>query len=116
MSNRVPQVNQLIKKELGQIILKEADFPEGVLVTLTRVDTSSNLIQSKVYVSVMPQEMARDVLEILKKLVYVLQQKLNSRLKMRPIPRIMFVEETATREAGRVEELLEEIHKENPKS
>src|SRR3989344_3500573 len=113
MSNRVPQVNQLIKKELGRIMLREVDLPEGALITLTRVETSSNLIQAKIYISVMPQEMARDVLEILKKQVYFLQQKLNERLKMRPIPKIMFAEEEATREAGRIEELLEKIHKNN---
>lgn len=112
-TERVPQVNQLIKKELSQIMLREADFPEGVLVTLTRVETSANLIQVKAHISVMPQEMSRHVLEILKKLVYDLQQKLNDRLKMRPIPKIMFIEERQTAEAGRVEELLEEIHKNN---
>ena len=109
-SERIPQVNQLIKKELGQIILREVDLPEGVLVTLTRVETTPNLIQARAYISVMPQEMAQNVLNILSGLVYELQQKLNKRLKMRPIPRIIFVEERQTAEAGRVEELLEKIH------
>lgn len=111
MTERVLQVNQLIKKELGQIILKEVDFPENILVTLTRVETAPNLIQAKAYISVMPQEKARDVLEILKKLIYNLQQKLNKRLRMRPIPRIQFIEEKTTREAGRIEELIEKIKK-----
>ena len=113
MPNRIPKVNQLIKKELGQMILREVDLPEGTLVTLTRVETTPNLIQAKVYISVLPQEMSQDVLEILKKLVYDLQQKLNERLRMRPIPRIIFAEEKTTREAGRVEELLEKIQKNN---
>ncbi|MBI2626614.1 MAG: 30S ribosome-binding factor RbfA [Candidatus Nealsonbacteria bacterium] len=108
-SERIPQVNQLIKKELGQIILREVDLPEGVLVTLTRVETLPNLIESKVYISVLPDEKTAEILGTLKKIVYSLQQKLNKRLKMRPIPKIMFVEEIATKEAGRVEELLEEI-------
>ena len=108
-TERLPQVNQLIKKELSRIMLREADFPEGVLVTLTRVETSANLIQTKAYISVMPQEMSRDVLKTLRGLVYEFQQKLNSRLKMRPVPRIIFVEEEAVREAGKIEELLEKI-------
>ena len=113
MPDRIPQVNQLIKKELSQIILREVDFPEGILVTLTRIETAPNLIQAKAYISVMPEDKVRDVLEILEKLVYRLQQKLNKRLKMRPIPRIQFVEEKAIREAGRIEELLEKINKNN---
>lgn len=111
MAERIPQVNQLIKKELGRLILKEVDLPEGVLVTLTRVETASNLIEAKVYISSMPDDQLPGILSILRKNVYFLQQKLNERLKMRPIPKIIFIEEKSTREAGRVEELLEKIHK-----
>lgn len=109
MSDRVLQVNQLIKKELGKIILKEIDFPKEILVTLTRVETSANLIQAKVYISVMPENQSGQVLEILNQQIYFLQQMMNRRLKMRPIPKIIFVEEAVSREAGRVEELLEKI-------
>jgi len=107
------RVNQLIKKELAQIILREINFPESILVTVTRVDTSANLIQAKVYVSVIPEEKLPDALEILDKSIYFLQQLLNKRLKMRPIPRIIFVQEKKTQEAARIEELLEKIHKKN---
>jgi len=106
---RLLKVNQLIKKELAQIILREIDFPKGVLVTITRVEASGNLIQAKVYVSVMPQDKAAEVLKILIRAIYHLQQNLNKRLKMRPMPKIIFVEEKMTAEAARVEELLEKI-------
>lgn len=108
---RTLQVNQLIKKELGPIIFKGVDFPEGVLITLTRVETTPNLIQAKIYISVMPEEKTSEAIDVLKKTAYELQQKLNRRLKMRPIPKIMFVEERATKQAGRVEELLEQVKK-----
>lgn len=111
MTRRIQRVNQLIKKELSQLLLREVDFPEGVLVTITRVETSANLFQAKVYISAMPEEKLSKVLQILDKLIYFLQQRLNKRLKMRPIPRIIFMEEKATKEAGRLEEILEEIHK-----
>lgn len=114
-SERIPQVNQLIKKELGQIVLREVDLPEDALVTLTRVEATPNLIQAKVYVSVMPEDKSIIILESLNKQIYFIQQKLNKRLKMRPIPKIMFVEEKAIREAGRVEELLETIKIKNEK-
>lgn len=111
MTRRIQRVSQLIKKELSQLLLKEVDFPEGVLVTITRVETSANLFQAKVYISVMPEEKLSKVLQILDKLIYFLQQRLNKRLKMRPIPRIIFMEEKTTAEAGRVEELLEQVKK-----
>ena len=52
---RIQQVNQLIKEELGQIILREGGFSKNVLVTITRVETTRNLIDTKVYVSVLPE-------------------------------------------------------------
>ena len=113
MSRRVQRLNQLIKQEISQIILREVDFSKDVLVTVTRVDTSPNLIQSKIYISAIPEENISDVLKTLRRSIYNSQQKLNKRLKMRPIPKIIFMEEKETREAARIEELLEEIKNKN---
>lgn len=107
---RIPQVNKLIKKELGQIILREGDFSKNVLVTITRVETTRNLIDAKVYVSALPENQSQRILETLNRRIFDIQQLLNKRLRMRPIPKIIFIEEKATREAGRIEELLGKIH------
>lgn len=112
MSNRIQRVNQLIKKELSQILLKEIEFPWDVLVTITRVGTSANLIDSKVWISVFPEEKLEIILEILNKNIYFLQQKLNKRLEIRPVPKIKFLEENKTGEAGRIEDILEKLKKE----
>ena len=109
MSKRIKQVNALIKRELSQIILKEIEFPPNVLATITRVETSHNLMESNIWISVLPEEKLKGSLEILNKNVYILQQKLNQRLKMRPLPRIKFLEEKKTEEAGKVEEILEKL-------
>jgi len=107
--NRIPQVNKLIRRELSKIILKEVEFPKDTLVTITRVQTSSNLIQAKVYISVMPENQASRILQILNQQIFNLQQIINKRLRMRPIPKIKFVEEKETRKAEEIEKLLEEI-------
>lgn len=109
MSERIQRVNQLIKKELSQILLREVDFPKDILVTITRVDTSPNLRESKVFISTVPEDKAQRVLKILNQEIYELQQKINRRLKMRPVPRIKFSEERETAEAGRIEEILEKL-------
>ena len=107
--NRVFRVNQLIRKELSRLVSRGIDFPEDVLVTVTKVETTANLIDAKIYVSVLPEDQTSRIMKILKSQIYSLQQKLNKRLNMRPLPKIIFVEERATKEAGRVEEILEEI-------
>ena len=112
MSKRIQRVNQLIKKELSQLLLREVEFPTDTLVTVTRVETSPDLKECHVWVSAVPEKRQKRILEILYKNIYFLQQKLNKRLKMRPLPRIKFLEERKTREAGQVEEILEELKKE----
>lgn len=99
----------MIKKELGQIILKNFDFSKNSLVTITRVDTFRNLIQARVYVSVLPEKEIPQIMAALNEKIYVIQQQLNKRLRMRPIPKISFVEEKITAEAGKIEKLLQEI-------
>jgi ribosome-binding factor A len=111
MSNRIEKVNSLIQEELSQIILKEVDFPKDVLVTITRVETIVNLSDARVYVSVMPENQRDQVFEILDRRIYDIQQCLNRRLNMRPIPKIEFRKEEKTQQAARVEELLEELKK-----
>ena len=93
---RIQRVNQLIKKEFSQILLREVDFPKDILVTITRVDTSPNLRESKVFISTVPEDKAQRVLKTLNQKIYELQQKINQRLKMRPVPRIRFLEERET--------------------
>lgn len=109
MTKRIVQVNQLIRKEVSQIILKEFECPPNVLVTVTRVDASPNLQQAKVFVSCIPEDKIDTVIKFLSQDVYNIQQKLNHRLNMRPVPRIQFVKEEETVRAGRVEEILERI-------
>ena len=109
MTNRSPGFNQIIKKEFGQILLREVEFPNQVLATITRVETAPNLSIAKVFISVFPEKMAPSVLRILKAQIYFLQQKLNKKLEMRPVPRLIFCQEKETRVAGRVEELLEQV-------
>jgi len=112
---RIKKVNELLKREFGKIILKEIGFPKNILVTLTRVETSGNLQQSKVFISVIPEKETLNVLRILGKEIYNLQQILNRRLAMRPVPKIKFLIETKIKEAARIEELLEKIEKEEGK-
>lgn len=118
MSKRIQQVNQLIKKELSQIILREFEFPLDVFVTLTRVETSADLKNSNVWISVFPVEMAEKIIDFLNRKIFFLQQKINQRLKMKPIPKIIFLKEEKTEKADRIEKILEKLKKDDnsPKS
>lgn len=111
MKKRILRVNRLIKEELGKIILREVDLPKDILATITRVESSPNLEEAKVFVSTFPETKSSKVLKILNAQIYQLQQKLNKKLKMYPVPKIRIVEEKKVAEAGRIEKILEELKK-----
>lgn len=112
MSNRIEKVNSLLEHEIGKILLKDFAFSPEILVTLTRVETSGNLIEAKAYISVFPEEKAAGILNALQKSVYGVQYKINRILKQRPVPKIKFVKDEVASRAGKVEELLSKLKKE----
>lgn len=110
---RIEKVNSIIQRELGSIILKEIDVFPGTLLTITRVECSNNMFQCKVYISVIPEDKFEEVLSLLNRHIYALQQMLNKKMQMRPVPKIEFFKEKKTAEAGRIDELLFNIKKDD---
>lgn len=108
-SERIKKINELIKRELGKIILKEIGFQKNILVTLTLVQTSKDLRDCKVFVSVIPEKETENVFKILKKEIYHLQKILDQRLSMRVVPKIEFKRDRELKAAQKVEEILREI-------
>ncbi len=113
MSNRIEKVNSLLEHEISKIILHDFAFSPEILVTLTHVDTTANLIEAKVYISVFPDEKAEPIIRALQKSVYDVQSKINRTLRMRPIPKIKFVKDKNIAKAGKIEELLAKVKGDN---
>lgn len=113
MAHRPERLNELIKVELGNIFLREMDFPVDSLITITRVETAPDLMSAKVFISVFPEKLTESVFRRINAQIYFFQQKLNKRLLIRPVPRLVFQRENNTAVAGRVEELLDQV-KEKP--
>ncbi len=106
---RAQRFNKLIKKELGKIIFNFLDAKPGVLVTITQVLTNSNLFTSDVCISVYPPSETKEILDKLNRSIYQIQQLLNRKLEVRPVPKIIFKFDKNPEEAYEVEKLLEEI-------
>jgi ribosome-binding factor A len=111
LSQRILRINQLIKEQLGNILLKEGNFPRDCLVTITRIETSVDLKEARVWVSVLPEKKESQILNLLNKNIYHFQQKLNKVLKLKRVPKIKFLIEKKIKEAAKIEKLLEKIRK-----
>ena len=90
MTDRLVKINELIKQEVGKIILKEVDIPMNVLVTVTRAETSPNLRISNVFITTFPEGAGKDIIRELELNVYDIQKSLNRKLHMKPVPKISF--------------------------
>jgi len=54
MSERVRKVNSVIKREISELIMKNANFKPNVFVTISKVDTTSDLRYTRIFVRVIP--------------------------------------------------------------
>ena len=88
---RILRVNELLRKELSRIVLESVELPESVFVTIAQAVSSPDLQHAKIYVTIIPEERSQQALAVLSKNIFEIQQKLNKRLVMRPIPKIEFV-------------------------
>jgi ribosome-binding factor A len=110
MKNRIERINQLIRKKVAEILLRDV-FVKGSLITVQSVDTARDLNRAKIKVSVMPFPESGKVMKILEKQAPGIQEKLNSMVKIKFVPRIKFYLDTSEEKAGRVEEILKNITK-----
>ena len=106
---RALKFNELLRQELAKIINNFLDIKPGVLVTVTRVITVPNLFNANIYISVYPAGESQEIFKNLNKYIYQIQQLLNKKLKVRPVPKINFVYDKNPEEAAEIEELLEEV-------
>ena len=92
--------------------MKELSLPKSILVTVTEVETSRDLRQSKVFISVFPEKETKRVLRTLEKGIYDIQQILNKRLKIKFVPKIKFFEDKKLKETQKIDEILNRIEEE----
>jgi len=109
MSHRILQVNELIRQELGKLLVSEVEFPKNCLATIVEVETSKDLRHAKVWLSIIPTVYTQKVLNKLNKMAGHLQFLLNKKLSMKPLPRLFFKIDETERKASEIEDLLDRI-------
>jgi len=109
MSQRILKINELIKQNINDILLKSLSLKQGVLVTVSKVDTTPDLRYTRIFISIFPEKEEHYAAETLKKELFKIQGALNKKLPMKPLPRIEFrIDHTETK-ADEIEKLLKEI-------
>ena len=108
-SNRLPKINELVRKYVNDIILKDLSLKSGVFVTIAKVDTSPDVRYTRVFVSVFPESEFSYALKTLDKERHNIQLSLNKKLRIKPLPHIEFRSDFTEKEADKIEKLLKEL-------
>lgn len=116
MSNRTLRVNELIQRELNDILHRRYQS-EAVAVTITEVRVAPDLRDGRVFVSVVgtPEE-AETKLRWLRNTAKDIQLELGRRIVLKFMPRFTFTLDKSTHRANRVLQVLDEITQESPAS
>jgi len=109
MSNRTLRVNELIQRELSDILHKRYQT-EAVVLTITGVKVAPDLRDGCVYVSIMgDEEMAKTKLRWLKDISQELRFELGRRIVLKYMPRLTYSLDTSTERGNRILQLLDEV-------
>ena len=109
MTERMRRVNEAIRETLAEAIGELKD-PRIGFVTLTGVDTSPDLRQARVYVSVLGSERKREkTLEGLQSAHGVLQARIASELRLKKTPTLEFEYDPTIDQGMRMSQLIDEL-------
>lgn len=111
MPRQIERLNEQLKKELANLIVKELPLANG-LVTVCFVDCSTDLKHAKIGISVLPEKFGPSVLKKLSKLSGLFSRILKNKLKIRQIPKFHWVFDNTESEAAKIEAVIKQIKEE----
>lgn len=107
---RIEKVQELIKQEVSQIILKELKDPRIGFVTVTQVDVTGDLRSAKIYVSLMgSEEQIKDCWDGLQKALGYIRREIGKRIRLRCTPELSFQLDKSLDYSVHIQELLSKI-------
>lgn len=116
-SNRIGRINDEIQKELSELMRSVKDpRVSGTLLTITHVDTTSDLRYARVYVSAMDRTDEKDFLKGLKSAGGYLRRELGQRLNLRYTPELQFFPDDSIAYGAHILDMLNHVKPANPEN
>lgn len=109
MSLRMEKVNQEIKKQLMDIVQKDIDDPVVEFLSITKVETTADLHESRVYYSLLDEtkyDKAQNVLDAMKGFI---RGNLGKRIRLKFLPELNFIADTSIKYSVDIYQKIEEI-------
>ena len=114
MNKNIQRLSEDIKREIS-VSMRELDHTGGSVVSVSHCELSNDLSFCKVYISSLEGgEKTVDAVEKLKKASGIFKKNINSRIKMRKIPELIFLPDNSLDYYDKISGILDELNdKEN---
>ncbi len=114
MTHRIERVNNLIRREISDLIQHQAKDPRlDAFIAVTEVTTSPDLKYAKVFVScISGRQDEQETLKVLNSAAGFLRTELAKKLRMRRIPELSFHWDDSIEQGDRILRLLDQINSE----
>lgn len=114
MSNRTLRVNELIQRELSDILRKRYQS-ESVAITIAEVRVAPDLRDARVFVSIVGSEEEQAAkLRWLKANARPIRDELGRRIVLKYLPRFDYVIDHSVEQGTRILQVLDEIDRQSP--
>lgn len=109
-TNRIGRINEEIQRELSELLRNVKDpRVQKTMISVTRVQTTSDLRYAKVYVSMFDKDQAKEVLKGLKSAGGWLRRELGAKLQLRYTPELVWEEDTSITHGARIFDILAKL-------
>ncbi|MCD7756044.1 MAG: 30S ribosome-binding factor RbfA [Firmicutes bacterium] len=110
-SNRIQRINEEIRRELSDAIrgLKDPRV-QGTMISITRVETTTDLRYAKVFVSFLDADRAPDALKGLKSAGGYLRRSLGQALQLRYTPELVWMLDDSITYGAKMLELIQSLN------
>lgn len=112
-NNRMSKVNEELKREIGNIIslkMNNSALKRG-LISVTSVETSSDLKYAKVFVSMINVGNKKEVLKALKKSSGFIRSEIAKKVNLKYTPELVFEFDESIEYGHKIDNILKEITK-----
>ena len=108
---KIERLNHTIQEEISIILMREVKDDDIKFVTITGVDTTSDLSYAKIYYTVLDKEKINKTKEALDKASPFIRKCLSEKIEVRHTPELKFIYDTSIAYGEHIDNLIEEINK-----
>ena len=107
---KIERLNHAFQEEISMIIMTEIKDEDIKFVTITGVDTTSDLSYAKVYFTVLDETKKETTLEALNGAASFIRSKLAERVEIRHTPELKFIYDTSIEYGKHIEKIIDKIN------